>query len=89
MTNDEALKKTEDWQNPWMAVKGTPDNRKVAELISRNHDAQISVGETEAYIECNQSVEKKFCWSDGELEAACEELTAILPFKVSPENFEY
>lgn len=72
----------------WIGVKETPDDKKVAEMIARNHRVRCAHGKTMSFIEVNQELEKKYCWSDAGLEAACIELSERLPFRVVPKNFE-
>ena len=43
----------------------------------------------EEAIECNSAVEQKFCMSDEDTKAACEEMSRRLRFSLLPENFEF
>ena len=89
LTNEEAIEIVTKNGATYIAVQGTPDNKKVADMIADDCHANVAHGETQSIIECNSAVEQRFCMSDEEMEAACEELSCRLPFAVVPENFEF
>ena len=89
LTDEEAINYVTKLGASYIAVHGTPDNKKVARMIASDHHAVVAHGEKASFIEANDAVERKYCWSEDGLEAACAELSERLPFSVVPENFEF
>lgn len=92
MTDDEAINEVTcngAFNSSWIAVKGTPDNKQVAEMIGRDYNAKVAVGETGAFIGANSGIEKAFCFDEEGLEAVCEDMSSRLPFRITPDNFEF
>ena len=89
LTNEEAIENVIKNGATYIAVKGTPDNKKVANMIADDCHANVAHGETKSIIECNSAVEQRFCMSDEDMEAACEEMSCRLQFSLLPENFEF
>ena len=89
LTNEEAIENVIKNGATYIAVQGTPDNKKVADMIADDCHANVAHGETQSIIECNSAVEQRFCMSDEDMEAACEEMSCRLRFSLLPENFEF
>ena len=89
LTDEDAINYVTMFSASYIAVHSTPDNKKVAHMIASDHHAVVAHGEKASFIEANDAVERKYCWSEDGLEAACAELSQRLPFAVVPENFEF
>ena len=64
LTNEEAIEIVTKNGATYIAVQGTPDNKKVANMIADDCHANVAHGETQSIIECNSAVEQRFCMSD-------------------------